>query len=75
MPISACHLVQGSFGCGDRSGGGCGVVGATLSVGQGTGRAGKCLLAREHNVVEAEHALGRACMEWDAIHDRAGAIQ
>jgi hypothetical protein len=28
------------------------------------------LLAREHGVVEAECALGRACMECDVIHDQ-----
>jgi hypothetical protein len=33
------------------------------------------LVAREHGMVEAEHALGRARMECDAIHDRAGGIQ
>jgi hypothetical protein len=27
------------------------------------------LVARENNVVEAEHALGRAHMECDAAHD------
>jgi hypothetical protein len=32
-------------------------------------------LAREHNVVEAERALRRVCMECDAIRDQAGAAQ
>jgi hypothetical protein len=32
-------------------------------------------LAREHDVVEAERALRRVCMECDAVRDRAGATQ
>jgi hypothetical protein len=32
-------------------------------------------LAREHGIVEAEHALRGACMECDAIHDQARATQ
>jgi hypothetical protein len=33
------------------------------------------LLAREQGVVEAEHALRKARMECNAIHERAWAIQ
>jgi hypothetical protein len=32
-------------------------------------------LAREHDVVEAECALGRMRMECGAVHDQAGAVQ
>jgi hypothetical protein len=32
-------------------------------------------MARENDMVEAEHALGRARMECDATHDWAGAIK
>jgi hypothetical protein len=31
-------------------------------------------MARENDMVEAEYALGRARMECDATHDRAGAV-
>jgi hypothetical protein len=33
------------------------------------------LLTREHGVVEAERDLGRACMECDTAHDRAGVVK
>jgi hypothetical protein len=33
------------------------------------------LMAIKHGVVEAERALGRACLECDAILDRVGAVQ
>jgi hypothetical protein len=33
------------------------------------------LLAREHSVVEGEHALGRARMEYDAIHDQITSVR
>jgi hypothetical protein len=33
------------------------------------------LVVREHDVVAAEHALGRACMECNAEHDRVKTVQ
>jgi hypothetical protein len=32
-------------------------------------------MAREHGMVEVEHALGRVHMECDAIHDQAQTVQ
>jgi hypothetical protein len=36
---------------------------------EGTGHPGKTLIVRENNLVAAECALGRACMECDIGHD------